>query len=142
MTEQDKMTLDAPCFSRETLEQHLRARAWKDNAFRQEFLTNPKTVLERDYAQYFPEGRIPSELSIRVIEEEEQAICFILPPKYSGDQHPETIDDQELLSLSGGAQAHITDGCNTSQTCYVTCRSTCGRNCSGRSSLLRVKMRL
>jgi hypothetical protein len=55
--------------SRAELEQHLRARAWKDDAFRQEFLANPKAVLERDYATWFPEGKIPSELSIKVVEE-------------------------------------------------------------------------
>src|SRR5689334_9186733 len=85
--------------SREELEQHIRVRAWKDDTFRQEFLASPKTVLERDYARYFPEGQIPSQLSIKVIEEEEQALCFVLPPKLSDDQLSglENIDDEELL---------------------------------------------
>lgn len=89
--------------SRGELEQHLRARAWKDDAFRQEFLTNPKAVLERDYAQYFSEGKIPSELSIKVIEEEEQAICFVLTPKSSDDQISglKSIDEEDLLEVGG-----------------------------------------
>jgi hypothetical protein len=90
--------------SREELEQHLRTRAWKDDAFRQEFLTNPKAVLQRDYAQSFPEGQIPSQLSIKVIEEEEQALCFVLPPKLSDDQlsELEIMGDEELIEVLGG----------------------------------------
>lgn len=89
--------------SRVELEQHLRARAWKDDAFRQEFLTNPKAVLERDYAQYFSEGKIPSELSINVIEEEEQTICFILPSRLSDDQISDlkSLDEEELSEVGG-----------------------------------------
>jgi len=84
--------------SREDLEQHLRARAWKDDAFRQEFLTNPKSVLERDYAQSFPDGKIPLELSIKVIEEDEQTICFVLPSRFPEDHLPEMeeLDEKEL----------------------------------------------
>jgi hypothetical protein len=82
----------------------VRARTWKDEAFRQAFLVNPKAVLERDYAQWFPEGKLPSELSIKVIEEEAQAICFVLPPRFSGDQLPEMedLDEEELEVVSGG----------------------------------------
>jgi hypothetical protein len=90
--------------SREKLEQYLRARAWKDNAFRQEFQTNPKAVLERDYAHYFPDGKIPSELFIKVIEEDEQTIYFVLPFHFSDDQSLDLdiINDEEFLGISGG----------------------------------------
>src|SRR5689334_20773210 len=98
--------------SREELEQHLRARAWKDNAFRQELLTNPKAVLERDYAQYFPEGQILSDLSIKVIEEEEQSICFVLPPQFSDDQisRLEDIDYEEMIGVFVGGTGGGCDG--------------------------------
>jgi hypothetical protein len=105
--------------SREELEQNMRARAWKDDAFRQEFLANPKAVLERDYAQYFPEGQIPSELSIKVIEEEEQVICFVLPSRLYDDQLPKlaNIDDEELLDLAVGAGNTVRSFCTG---CMVT----------------------
>jgi hypothetical protein len=120
--------------SKAELEQHLRARAWKDDAFRQEFLTNPKAVLERDYAQYFFEGKIPSELSIKVIEEEEQAIYFVLPSKFSDNQYPdlESIDDKDLLEISGGSEV--------SATCATLCGTCCFLSCT--CSKLRVKWKL
>jgi hypothetical protein len=127
MEQQDNHSSHAQqtALSREELEQHLRARAWKDDAFRQEFLTNPQAVLERDYAQYFPEGQIPSGLSIKVIEEDEQAICFVLPPKLSGDQisELENIDDEELLntSVTGGAPPTVTCTCNSLCTLPIFC---------------------
>jgi hypothetical protein len=113
--------------SREELEQHLRARAWKDDAFRQEFLTHPKAILERDYAQYFPGSQIPSELSIKVVEEEEQSICLVLPPKLSDEQlsELEPIDDKELLSVAGGNFTE-SSGCGTATNNCMTCRNrTC-----------------
>jgi hypothetical protein len=106
LKKQDTVTPGAPqrALPRIELEQHLRARAWKDDAFRQEFMTNPKAVLQHDYTQYFPDGQIPSELSIKVIEEKEQTICFVLPPKLSDKQLSklEDLDDESLLSVSGG----------------------------------------
>jgi hypothetical protein len=113
--------------SREVLEQHLRARAWKDETFRQEFLTNPKAILERDYAQFLPGGKIPSDLSLRVVEEEEQSICFVLPSKVPEDVLPDmgAFEDEELSAISGGG---VTDygtcwSCDTCARCsYHTCR--------------------
>jgi hypothetical protein len=108
--------------SKEELEQHLRARAWKDDTFRQELLANPKAVLQRDFAAWFPEGKIPSELTIKVVEEEEQSICFVLPtqgPK-DGLSDPEALDDDELQAVVGAA----TQKWQTCITCPIvnTCR--------------------
>jgi hypothetical protein len=113
-TERQDQSVSPCALSKEELEQHLRARAWKDDAFRQEFLADPTSVLERDYAQYFPEGKIPSELSIKVVEEEEQSIYFVLPPK-SSDQLLEidNLNDEELLEVNGG----ITWDCSARATC-------------------------
>jgi hypothetical protein len=144
MIQQDTVTSDEPqnALSREELEQHLRARVWKDDTFRQEFLTNPKAVLEHDYAQYFPEGQIPSELSITVIEEDEQAICFVLPSRLSDDQLSELehMDDEELLgSIAGGGPQTAHDVCFYSLK--SSCIKTCPRNCNPDLRSLR-KMRL
>jgi hypothetical protein len=127
MKKQEKMVSDASqaTLSREELEQHLRARAWKDEAFRQEFLANPKAVLKRDYAQYFPERKLPSDLSIKVIEEEEQTLCFVLPLKFSADQlsELECIDDEEILGVPVGGAPPTIPYCNT---IVYTCRCTRG----------------
>jgi len=124
---------DVP-YSREDLEQHLRARAWKDGVFRQEFQVNPKGVLQRDYAQWFPEGKIPLELSIKVIEEEEQVIYFVLPSKSDNDLLPElgsvTLDD---LNLSGGTSSTQLIICTNVSVCYtrVGCTTNSGDRCRG-----------
>jgi hypothetical protein len=108
---------------------HLRARVRKDDALRQEFLTNPKAVLERDYAQCFSEDI--SEFSIKVIEEEEQAIYFLLPPK-AADDHPgiEEIHDEDLFDMSGGTTSATICGCYTHgslPTCCTCFRRYCTR---------------
>jgi hypothetical protein len=111
MKKQEKMVSDASqaTLSREELEQHLRARAWKDDA----------------YAQYFPERKLPSDLSIKVIEEEEQTLCFVLPLKFSADQlsELECIDDEEILGVPVGGAPPTIPYCNT---IVYTCRCTRG----------------
>jgi hypothetical protein len=139
--EEQKSTSSSPSQdrpSREELEQHLRARAWKDDTFRQELLAEPKAVLQRDFAAWFPDGIIPSDLSIKVVEEDEQGICFVLPPKTS-DVFPD-IDDGELVDVSGGK---TTVGCTRSHTCPLCTRRdyTCNY-CTVSCAMLDAKMRL
>jgi hypothetical protein len=86
--------------SRAELEQRLRTRAHKDETFRQEFLTNPRKVLERDYADYFPGGKVPDGKIIKVTEEDEQTFHLVLPPKPSDILSD--ISAEVLESVQGG----------------------------------------
>jgi hypothetical protein len=131
---QDNIAQDVQqaALSRETLEQHLRARAWKDDSFRQELLANPKAVLQRDFAAWFPEGKIPSELSIKIVEEEEQSICFVLPPNATENvlHDNNAIEDEELACISGGTNVWGTCyTCHAALTCY-TCTCRCNNGAS------------
>lgn len=112
--------------SRAELEQHVRTRAWKDETFRQEFLANPKALLERDYAQWFPEGKIPAELSIKTIVEEEQAICFVLPPR-GLEPLPEMddLEEEELADVTGGIHTARCSANCPSIGCTVNCSAGC-----------------
>ncbi len=135
--EQQKSSPSSPSqdgASREELEQYLRARAWKDDTFRQELLADPKAVLQRDCAAWFPDGIIPSELSIKVIEEEEQSICFVLPPKATDAPHGlGVIDDEELYAVSGGGTQRTCEAnCSWACTHYDTCYPCMGRSSSPR----------
>jgi hypothetical protein len=104
--------------SRAELEQSLRARAWKDKAFRQKLLASPRTVLERDYAAYFPGGKIPSDLSIKIVEEEEQALCFVLPPRVPDALlGMEDLDEEDVSAVAGGK----TNFCPTSNCTRIRC---------------------
>jgi hypothetical protein len=87
--------------SRDELEQHIRARAWKDDTFRQEFLADPKAVLQRDFAAWFSNETILADLSIKVVEEEEQSMYFVLPPNAPDYIHDiQSIGDLETSSVS------------------------------------------
>jgi hypothetical protein len=111
--------------SRADLEQHLRARAWKDEAFRQELLANPQAVLERDYATWFPKGEIPSNLSFKIIEEEEQTLCFVLPHKTPDALLGMEDLDEKDLSLVGGGWGKKTKISTCGCTNYCTQGSAC-----------------
>jgi hypothetical protein len=82
------------------LEQLLRTRAHKDEAFRHELMTNPRAVLERDYADYFPGGKVPDGKIIKVTEEDEQTFHLVLPPKPSDILSD--ISAEVLESVQGG----------------------------------------
>jgi hypothetical protein len=131
MEKQDTTAQDVQqaALSREELEQHLRARAWKDDAFRQELLANPNAVLQREFAAWFPEGKIPSGLIIKVVEEDEQSICFVLPPKAPDDfADIEAIENDDLFTLSTGSGTPrcLTLAC-TGPFCTPTKTYNCGK---------------
>src|SRR5690349_4197690 len=90
--------------SRTELEQLLRARAHKDAAFRRELLANPRAVLERDYPDYFPEGKVPHGKVIKVTEEDEQTFHLVLPPKSSDilSDISEELSEESLKGVQGG----------------------------------------
>jgi hypothetical protein len=118
--------------SREELVQHVYARAWKDDAFCQAFQANPEAVLEQEYAEWLPGGKFPSELSIKVVEEEKQTICFVLPPRVPN--HLPEVDDlkeEELLEATGEI---FTGGCT--RNCTGDCTGGCTGGCSGTHCVL------
>jgi hypothetical protein len=64
---------------REEVERELRVRAWKDEAFRQELIANPKGVIERLFPQCFPGGKVPDKVTYKVIVEDPYTHHIILP---------------------------------------------------------------
>jgi hypothetical protein len=57
------------------------ARAWKDEAFKQELLSNPRGVLERELAQLAPGATLPADIQIQVLEETPTTHYVVLPAK-------------------------------------------------------------
>ena len=136
MEEQDQNASGAPqaAPSREELEQHVRARAWKDEAFRQELLANPRAVFERDYAAWFSSGKIHSHLAFKIIEEDEQTLCFVLPPKVPDALLGlEDLNEEDLLSevAAAGARTITNPICPTERCTRDGCSSWswCSNNC-------------
>src|SRR5690349_6502308 len=64
---------------REEVERELRMRAWKDEAFRQELIANPKGVIEHLFPQYFPDGKVSDKVTYKVIVEDAYTHHILLP---------------------------------------------------------------
>jgi hypothetical protein len=66
--------------NRNEFEAILIARAWKDAAFKQELIHNPKQVIERELATRQPGAKLPAELEVTVMEETDNKVFLVLPP--------------------------------------------------------------
>lgn len=86
MTEQKK--------DRRELESELIVKAWKDEALKQELISNPKAVYARELGQQLPEN-----LTIRVLEETADTIYLVLP---KSPQVSEELSDKALEAVAGG----------------------------------------
>jgi hypothetical protein len=97
----NKMTVtnDSNPLSRADIEAELRMRAHKDKDFRHQLLTDSHTTLQQHYPQWFLNGKIPEEISIKVIEEDQQTL-FIVLPQQQDDQITE-VDEMDLGNIVG-----------------------------------------
>ncbi len=89
--------------TRRDIEAQIIAKAWKDEAYKQKLLSNPKAVLEQEFNIQFP-----AEIKVEVKEENRTSLYFILPirPEIAGQE----ISDKQLAAIAGGASgALITD---------------------------------
>jgi hypothetical protein len=81
--------------SRRDIEARIIANAWKDEAYKQELLTNPKAVIEREFGVQLPE-----EVNVQVLEENSTSLYFVLPmlPVMPGSE----LNQEELEAVAGG----------------------------------------
>jgi Nitrile hydratase, alpha chain len=80
--------------TRQEIEERLIARAWKDVAFKNELLSNPKAALESEGIS------LPDNLEVRVVEETANAFYLVIPVQPSG---VEELSEAELEAIAGGA---------------------------------------
>lgn len=85
---------------RERLKDELIYRSWKDEAFRQELLANPVAVLEREYPEAFPGGKVPENINVKVVTEDKDTLCIVLPAK------PDILTKSDLLTKDLGPDAY------------------------------------
>jgi hypothetical protein len=92
MTEQNQMT-------RNDLEARLVARAWQDDDFKQELLSNPKAAFEREFGDkvHISEG----SADIRVFEEKANSFYLVIPKK--PNINTEELSEDQLEAVAGGS---------------------------------------
>lgn len=75
---------------------HLIAKAWKDEAFRQELLSNPKAVIEKEFGKV-----IPDSMEIRVLEETPNIMYLALPLRPNTTGYEENLSDSDVDGVGG-----------------------------------------
>jgi hypothetical protein len=78
----------------QTLQQQALARALKNPAFRQAFVSNPKAALEREF-----NIQVPNDVTIRVLEDTPSIHTIVLPAQEASVQE---LSDAELEAVAGG----------------------------------------
>lgn len=80
--------------SRQELESQLIAKAWQDETFKQELITNPKAVFAKEMGQTLPEN-----IEIRVLEETPTTFYIVVP---KNPEVSEELSDEALEAVAGG----------------------------------------
>ncbi len=79
---------------RKELEAKLIAKALKDESFRNDLRSYPKAAIEKEFGM-----KIPGETNIRLVEENENEVCLVIPHSFSDTNE---LTGVELESVVGG----------------------------------------
>ena len=81
--------------SRQEIEAHIIAKAWKDEAYKQELLNNSKAVIEQEFGL-----ELADDINVQVVEENASSLYLVLPmqPDLSTDE----VSEEELEAVAGG----------------------------------------
>ncbi len=90
MTEQNQMT-------RNDLEARLVARAWQEDEFKQELLSNPRAAFKREFGDAIS---LSEDVEIQVIEETGKTFCMVIPKK--PNMNTEELSEDQLEAVAGG----------------------------------------
>jgi hypothetical protein len=125
---------------REEVERELRLRAWKDEAFRQELIADPKGVIERLFPQCFPGGKVPDKVTYKVIVEDaytHHIILPALPEELTSQISEEKLEELLAIMEVSGASTPSGGSCPCTGTC--SCDS-CTCNCRNRAfAILKIR---
>src|SRR5690242_19114183 len=107
---------------KEEVERELRVRAWKDEAFRQELIANPKVAFERLFPPFFPDGKVPDCVIYKVIEEDAYTHHIILPAL--PDELTNELSEETLEKLIEETE-QVWGGLSPDRTCTCSCSCQC-----------------
>ncbi len=82
--------------TRQDIEARIIAKAWKDEAYKQELLSNPKAVIEREFGVEFP-----ADVKVQILEENPTSLYFVLP--ISPVTIAQELSQEQLEAIAGGA---------------------------------------
>ena len=85
--------------NRNDFETAITQRAWKDEAFRAEFLADPKGTIEKYSGQKLPAG-----LKIFTHAEDDATLHFVIPNKPA---NADALSDEDLEKVAGGIDFFI-----------------------------------
>ena len=88
--------------NRSEFQNKLVVRAYDDETFRQELMSDPKSVYEREMGI-----SIPDSFKIEVVEEKPNTIYMVLPQKTEESQVEGELSDEALEAVAGGANWFI-----------------------------------
>lgn len=97
MNPEVKQAISEGLAKRSEFEQRLIMKAWEDETFRQELLTNPKAVFAREAGQQIPEG-----FAIEIIEETPGTIKMVLPKNPAPVIAEGELSEEALEAVAGG----------------------------------------
>jgi hypothetical protein len=92
------MSVQEQAQTRQDIEARIIAKAWKDEAYKQELLTNPKAAIEREFGVEFP-----ADVNVQVLEENSTSLHFVLP--MSPVAIAQELSEEQLEAIAGGAGA-------------------------------------
>ncbi|MGH6671543.1 MAG: NHLP leader peptide family RiPP precursor [Xanthobacteraceae bacterium] len=91
MNSRQTSVVPSGAFTRRDFEARVIAKAWKNPAYRQRLLSNPKGVLQQEISVVDPSVVLPSSLQVQVHEESPDIYHLVLP------RNPKDISLGELL---------------------------------------------
>jgi hypothetical protein len=84
--------------TRKDVEAHIIAQSWKDEAYKQEILSNSKTVIEREFGV-----QLPAEINVQVLEENPTTLYFVLPMRPISTE----LTEEQLETVAGGLEIPV-----------------------------------
>ncbi|MGF1470878.1 MAG: NHLP leader peptide family RiPP precursor [Rubrobacteraceae bacterium] len=89
---------EAPGTDPQEMRQRLIQKSLEDEGLRQQLLSEPKTTVEQELGTLLPE-----EVEVLCVEETQDTVYLVLPPKLQEDQSGE-LSDSELEAVAGGQE--------------------------------------
>ncbi|WDD36982.1 NHLP leader peptide family RiPP precursor (plasmid) [Nostoc sp. UHCC 0926] len=84
--------------TRQEFETDLVAKAWNDEGFKQELLSNSKATLTKEFGT-----PIPDNIEVRVVEENPNTLYIVIPVKPANLEGEGELSENALEAVAGGA---------------------------------------